>query len=273
MFQYDVNVIHRNTVNVLSDSVIAPVSPCPSSSSDNFISQCYIDSLIKHPKQMNVKIVSFCQYSNNVNNNHFRSREKDNRLLKGFNNHHIKNTCFVSAIFWELLLHLIFVNNNLFSDSDLAYGSNCTYNFLNSTLLLHRSPEVIACYNRTNFLTGVFSGIYFRQIHIVYQFYKIISNVNIYFYLFYYPVWHNLCWYFELFMADLHFSELWEIHRSVTSRIYILHQMNAREFAKLKSIVKNISYLFIQVVLYPFSYPFIPCLFTVYISVTSTLSL
>ena len=42
---------------------------------------------------MTGKIVGFCQDSNNVNNNHFRGREKDNTLLKGFNNHHIKNTC------------------------------------------------------------------------------------------------------------------------------------------------------------------------------------
>ena len=69
----DVNEIRKNTVNVISDSVIAPVSSCPSSSSDDFIPQCYSDSL-KRPKRMTVKIVSFCRYSNNVNNNHFRSR-------------------------------------------------------------------------------------------------------------------------------------------------------------------------------------------------------
>ena len=48
-------------------------------------------------------------------------------------------------MFWELLLLLIFGNNNLFSNTDLASSSNRTYNFFNSTLLLPRSPEVIAC--------------------------------------------------------------------------------------------------------------------------------
>ena len=140
----DVNVILKNTVNVVSDSVIAPVSPRPSSSSDDFTtSQCYSDSL-KRPNRMTGKNVSFCQDSNNVNNNQYRGREKDNTLLKDFNNHHIKNTCFVSAIFWELLLLLSFANNSLFSDRDLAFSSNRTYNFFNSTLLLHRSPEIIA---------------------------------------------------------------------------------------------------------------------------------
>ena len=65
---------------------------------------------------MTGKIVSFCQDSNNVTNNQYRGREKDNTLLKSFNDHHTKNARFVSAIVWELLLLLIFVNNNLFSD-------------------------------------------------------------------------------------------------------------------------------------------------------------
>ena len=95
----DVNVIRKNTSNVVRDSVIAPVSPRSSSSSHDFTSQCYSDSL-KRPKRMTDKIASFFQNSNNANNNHFRGRDKDNKLLKGFNNHHIKNTCFVSIIFW-----------------------------------------------------------------------------------------------------------------------------------------------------------------------------
>ena len=117
-----VNVTRKNTVNVISDSVIAPVSPRPSPSSDDFTPQCYSDSL-KRRKRMAGKIVSFCQDCNNVNNDHFRgSKRTINTLLKGFNNYHIKNTCFVSANFLELLRLLSFVNSNLFSDRDLAYS-------------------------------------------------------------------------------------------------------------------------------------------------------
>ena len=63
---------------------------------------CYSDSL-KRPKRMTGKVVT-CQDSKNVTNNQHTGREKDNTLLKGLNVHHIKNTCFVSAIFWEILL-------------------------------------------------------------------------------------------------------------------------------------------------------------------------
>ena len=140
---------------------------------------CYSGSL-KRPKRMTGKFVSFCQDSNNVNNNHYKSREKDNTLLKGFSNRHIKNICFISAIFWEISLLLIFVNNNLFSDRDLASSSNRTYNFFNSALLLHRSPEVIACNNRSIFLTNIFNNIYIYPNCLADQFYKIISNVNMF---------------------------------------------------------------------------------------------
>ena len=75
-------MIHKDTtVNLISNSVIAPVSPRPSS-------QSYSDNL-KCPKRMMCKIVKFSQDSNNVYNNHFRGREKQNTLLKGFNDHHI----------------------------------------------------------------------------------------------------------------------------------------------------------------------------------------
>ena len=120
---------------------------------------------------------------------------------------------FCISNFMELLLLLIFINNDLFSDRDLASSSNHRYSFFNSTLLLHRSPEVIACNNRSIFLMNVFSNIYFTQICLADQFYKIISNVNSYFYLFYYSVCLNLFRYFELLTADLHFSELCAIHR------------------------------------------------------------
>ena len=63
-------MIRKNTVNVISDSIIAPVSPRPSSSSDVFIPQSYSDG------RMTGKIVSFCQDSKNVNNSHFRGRER-----------------------------------------------------------------------------------------------------------------------------------------------------------------------------------------------------
>ena len=50
-----------------------------------------------------------------------------------------------------------------------------------------------------------------------------------------------------MFTADLHFSELCGVHRSVTlSRVHSLYQMNVGDFVKLKSSVKNISYPFIQ---------------------------
>ena len=124
---------------------------------------------------------------------------------------------------------------------------------------MHKLPEVIACNNRTIFLTNIFNNIYFSQIHRVDQFYKIISNVNSCFYFFYYSVCLNLFRYFELLTADLHFSELYEIHSSVTlSRIHSLHQMNARDFVKLKSSVKNISYPFIQAEYHVF----LSCIFT-----------
>ena len=67
----------------ICDSVIALVSTRPSSFSDDFIPQCYSDGL-KRPKRMTCKIVSFCQGSNNVNNNRYQGTEKDNTLLKGF---------------------------------------------------------------------------------------------------------------------------------------------------------------------------------------------
>ena len=71
---------------------------------------------------------------------------------------------------------------------------------------------------------------------------------------------------FELLTVDLHFSELCGIHRSVTlSRLNSLHQINARDFVKLKSRVKNNSYPFIQAEYHIF--------FTVYIYVTTLLSL
>ena len=78
----DVYVIRNYTVNVISNSMIAPVSPRPSSSSDYFIPLCHRDSL-KRSKRMTGKIVSFCQDSNNVSNYHFRGGEKNNMLLKG----------------------------------------------------------------------------------------------------------------------------------------------------------------------------------------------
>ena len=56
----DVNVIRKNTVNIVSDSMIASVSPRPSSFSDDFTRQCYSESF-KRPKPMTGKIVSFCQ--------------------------------------------------------------------------------------------------------------------------------------------------------------------------------------------------------------------
>ena len=137
----DLNVIRKNTVNAVSDSVIARVSPRLSSSLEfnGFPPQCYSDSL-KRPKRITGKIVSFCQDSNNVNNNNYKGMGKNNTILKGFNDHHIKNKCFVSAIFWELLLLLISVNNNLFSDGDLTSSSYRTYSFFNSTFPLQRSP-------------------------------------------------------------------------------------------------------------------------------------
>ena len=48
---------------------------------------------------MSGKIVSSCQDSNNVNNNYYKVTGKSNTILKAFNEHHIKNTCFASAIF------------------------------------------------------------------------------------------------------------------------------------------------------------------------------
>ena len=127
---------------------------------------------------------------------------------------------------------------------------------------MHRSPEVISGNNRTNFLTNIFNNIYFIQIHLADQFYKMMSNVNSCFYLFYYSVCLNLFRYFELFTVDQHFSEFCGIHPSVTlSRIHSLHQMNARDFVKLKNTVKNVSYPFIQAEYHVI----LPCVFTLLI--------
>ena len=71
--------------------MIAPVCPSPSSSSDDFTPECY--GGLKHPKQITSKIASFVRIII-ITNNQYRGREKDNTSLKGFNNHHIKNTCF-----------------------------------------------------------------------------------------------------------------------------------------------------------------------------------
>ena len=94
---------------------------------------------------MSGRIVDFCQDSKIVSNNPCRGREEDNTSLKDFNDHHIENTCVVSAIPLELFLLLIFVNNNLFSGRDFVSSSYSTYNFFNSALHLHISPEVIVC--------------------------------------------------------------------------------------------------------------------------------
>ena len=94
---------------------------------------------------MSGRIVNFYQDSNIVSNNPCRGREEDNTSLKDFNDHHIESTCVVSAISLELFLLLIFVNNNLFNGRDFASSSYSTYNFFNSTLQLHISPEVIFC--------------------------------------------------------------------------------------------------------------------------------
>ena len=62
-----------------------------------------------------------------------------------------------------------------------------------------------------------------------------------------------------MFPADLHFSELCGIHCPVIlSRIHSLHQMNTRDFVKLKSSVKNISYSFMEAEYHVF----LPCIFT-----------
>ena len=58
----DINVIRKNTINVVNDSVIAHFSHCPSSSED-FTPQFYSDSL-KSLKRMTGKSVRFCQDSN-----------------------------------------------------------------------------------------------------------------------------------------------------------------------------------------------------------------
>ena len=155
--------------------MIALVSPRSPLSSEDFTQHCYSDGL-KRPKGMTVKFVGFCQDSNNVNN-HYRGREKNNTLQKGFNDHHIKSTCFISTVFWELLLLLIFKNNNLFNDRDLACSSNRKHNFC---------------------LTD--------------QFYKIIGNVNSCLCFFNYSVSHNLFRYSELFKNDLHFYEFTAQH-------------------------------------------------------------
>ena len=153
--------------------MIARVSLHLSSSLEpnDLISQCYSDSL-KLPKRTTSKIVSFCQDSKSVNNNHF----------------------------------------------------------------------------------------YFTQICLADQFYKNLSNVNSWILSFFTVLFFlNMFRYFELFTVDLQFSELCRIHRSVTlSRISSLHQMNARDFVKLKISLKDISYSFIQTEYHVF----LPCIIT-----------
>ena len=139
-------MIRKNAVTFVRNSVIACVSSHSSWSSDpnDFVPQWYSNTL-ERPKRMSGRIVNFYQDSNIVSNNPCRGREEDNTSLKDFNDHHIENTFVVSAMSVELFLLLIFVNNNLFSGRDFVSSSYSTYNFFNSTLHLHISPEVIVC--------------------------------------------------------------------------------------------------------------------------------
>lgn len=96
----DFNVIRKNAVNSVSDSVNARVSSRPPSCLEpsDFAPQYSSDS-IKCPKWMTWKTFCFCQDSISANNDNCLGRKKNNTMLNGFNDHYIKNTCFVSAFF------------------------------------------------------------------------------------------------------------------------------------------------------------------------------
>ena len=64
----------------------------------DFAPQCYSDNL-ECLMRMTSKIVSFYQDTNKVDINHCRGRENNSKIWNGFNDHHIKNTCFLLAIF------------------------------------------------------------------------------------------------------------------------------------------------------------------------------
>ena len=59
---------------------------------------------------------------------------------------------------------LLLLDNNIFIDKKLQFSSYMKYNFSITKFHLHRSPENIACNNRTIFLTNIFPNIYFRSI-------------------------------------------------------------------------------------------------------------
>ena len=152
----------KNLANAAPDFVIPRVSlrSLLSMELHSTVLQC-----LKRPIRMTRKIVSFCQDSDSVNNNHCRGKKKSNTILNGFSDYYITNVCLVSAIFRECL---VFVNNKLFSDRNWLLYGKC--NFFNRTFFYRNHVKLLLVIIKQFFILltfstlNTFANIYFTEL-------------------------------------------------------------------------------------------------------------